>query len=93
MKIFLVLLHNLLKFVVFQKNILIYMKFEALSAKKFNTSENENINKLVGGNTTSSTSSTYSNRRFDSRADSDSSGNGSSTASTSNVNGVITYDM
>jgi hypothetical protein len=67
------------------------MKFETLAAKKFNTSENTNMNALVGGNTSSSQSITYVNGRRDGRSDSDV-GGGGSTSSVSVVNSVVTYD-
>lgn len=70
------------------------MKLEALKSKKFGTSENTDLNKLAGGDTTSSQSTTYRYGRVDARSDADSSGSGGggSTASASVVNGVVTFD-
>jgi hypothetical protein len=70
------------------------MKLEALKAKKFQTAENSDLNKLMGGDVTSSQSTTYRYGRVDARVDSDSSGSGSAggTASASVVNGVVTFD-
>lgn len=68
------------------------MKFEKLAAKKFSTSENANLKALVGGDTTSSYSSTVSKYGYsDTRIDADSYGGGG-TSSVSVVNGVVTYD-
>jgi hypothetical protein len=68
------------------------MKFEALKAKKFQTSENANMNKLFGGNATTSFNTTNFGTRRDTFADADFSGSGSGTSSVSNINGVVTFD-
>jgi hypothetical protein len=68
------------------------MKFEALKAKKFQTSENANLNKLFGGGATTSFNSTNFGTRQDSFADADFSGSGGGTSSVSNVNGVVSFD-
>jgi hypothetical protein len=70
------------------------MKFEALKAKKFQSSENANLNKLFGGQTTTSQRTT--NRPgggTDAFADADATGGGSSTSSVSIINGVVTFDV
>ncbi len=66
------------------------MKFEALKAKKFQTSENANLNKLFGGATTSSQRVTGGGS--DAFADADSTGSGGGTSSVSIINGVVTFD-
>lgn len=69
------------------------MKFEALKAKKFQTSENANLNKLFGGATTSSQNVTNFGTRQDAYADSDSTGgSGGGTSSVSIINGVVSFD-
>jgi hypothetical protein len=68
------------------------MKLEALKSKKFNTSENGNLNTLVGGETTTSQSTTNRNGRLDAFADADSTGSGGGTSSVSIVNGIATFD-
>jgi hypothetical protein len=69
------------------------MKFEALKEKKFQTSENADLNKLFGGETTSSQKVTNRpNGGTDAYADADSTGSGGGTSSVSIINGVITFD-
>lgn len=67
------------------------MKFEALKAKKFQTSENANLNKLFGAATITSQNVTNFGTRQDAYADADSSG-GSGTSSVSIINGVVAFD-
>jgi hypothetical protein len=70
------------------------MKFEALKNKKFQTSENANLNKLFGGATTSSQNVTNFGTRVDAYSDFDfsGSGGGGGTASSSIINGVVSFD-